>query len=84
MATATKEDLSNSWNLGAFIAAEVKRRVRAEETLQKVFAEAQKKLTQKNNNLFFKFVKKRLLQQGLFFIAFTFFVINYTCIKLYL
>ncbi len=47
MATATKEDLSNSWNLGAFIAAEVKRRVRAEETLQKVFAEAQKKANAK-------------------------------------
>lgn len=48
MATATKADLSDSWNLGAFIAAEVKRRVDTEETLQKMFAEAQKKANAKN------------------------------------
>lgn len=48
MATATKEDLSDSWSLGAFIAIEVKRRISTEEILQKVFAEAQEKANAKN------------------------------------
>jgi hypothetical protein len=48
MATATKADLSDSWDLGAFIATEVKRRVHTEETLQRMLAEAQKKANAKN------------------------------------
>lgn len=48
MATATKDDLRDSWSLGAFIAREVKLRISTEESLQKVFAEAQEKANAKN------------------------------------